>query len=104
MSYCLISLREAAAARPVDTLSLSWQAPSPAKDASESGSVSLLQFMRADVNEWMQAESVPSSLSDRLPSQGDSCVVSRWDEECIVALQTVQERIKSSNYQCDVTM
>ncbi|EIW53139.1 uncharacterized protein TRAVEDRAFT_53551 [Trametes versicolor FP-101664 SS1] len=59
-----------------------------AQDSTECGSISLVQFARADVDEWLESEA---------PAITDGGACAQWEEECIEALKMVQEHISSSD-------
>lgn len=93
VSHFLISLQEAVNRRVQhldDTHSSA--VVSDSQDSAGTGSVSLVQFARADVDEWLDSESpgAPQGPVDDGPR-------AQWEEECIEALKTVQERVSSSD-------
>lgn len=97
MNHFLISLQEAACANiPLsgDTPSRSWPGLSDIQDSTGAGSVSLLQFVRADVDEWIQAESVhlqiPDDTAESRNESSDSDGT-RWDNEESVLPMSQQE-------------
>lgn len=89
----LLALQAAASAHPSHLRDLGTGERSlSVSSGSERGSVSLLQFVRADIDEWIHSESecvLPSFMDDSHDG-------ARWDEECIAALQLVQRRMGSS--------
>lgn len=59
-----------------------------AQDSTGAGSISLVQFARADVDEWLESEA---------PAISDGGACAQWEKECIEALKTVQERVSGSD-------
>ncbi|EIW53124.1 uncharacterized protein TRAVEDRAFT_53535 [Trametes versicolor FP-101664 SS1] len=93
VSHFLISLQEAVNRRVhhLDDTHSSVVA-SDSQDSAGTGSVSLVQFARADVDEWLDSEAPGAP-----PGPVDDGPRAQWEEECIEALKTVQERVSSSD-------
>ncbi|OJT01620.1 hypothetical protein TRAPUB_7924 [Trametes pubescens] len=54
------------------------------------GSASLLQFVRADIDKWIQSRSMSGpALPDSMIPLG----AAQWEDECIVALEAVQRNV-----------
>lgn len=65
-----------------------------AQDLTRCRPISLVQFARADVDEWLEFEGAGAP-----PALADGGAYAQWEEECIEALKKVQARVSSSD--CD---
>lgn len=60
-------------------------------ETSGAGSMSVLEFIRADVDEWIQSDAAASPVLT-VGARGWNDPTVQWDEECMAALLTVQDR------------